>query len=119
MSVIIFRLKDVPENEAEEVRELLRSHHLEFYETSEGKWGISIAALWLKHDGDAKQARKLIDDYQLKHGREVREHYENMRATGQLESFVSRLFQYPVQIIIYILLVLLVIYLTLFPFLSL
>jgi hypothetical protein len=66
MAVIIFRLKDVPEDEADEVRELLRANHLDFYETSAGKWGISIAAIWLKDDSQKERARALIDDYQSK-----------------------------------------------------
>ena len=47
MSLLLFSLRGVPEDEAEEVRELLTSNRIEFYETSAGLWGTSTPALWL------------------------------------------------------------------------
>ena len=60
----VFRLKDVPADEAEDVRNLLADKDIEFYETSAGNWGVSMPALWLRDDSDWDRARALIDEYQ-------------------------------------------------------
>jgi Fe2+ transport system protein B len=116
MAVIIFRLKDVPEDEADEVRELLRANHLDFYETSAGKWGISIAAIWLKDDSQKERARALIDDYQSKKIKQVREELAQLRSKGELETFVARIRHHPLQAIFVLLFVLFILYLTIIPF---
>ena len=42
MSKLLFRLRNVPDDEAEEVRQLLEEHGIETYETDAGNWGISL-----------------------------------------------------------------------------
>ena len=64
MSVLLFRLRNVPEDEAEDIRELLTNNNFEFYETSAGNWGISTAAIWLNNNNGLDNAKKLIENYQ-------------------------------------------------------
>lgn len=64
MAQLVFALKDVPEAEANAIRNLLEDNQIAFYETSAGRWNISVAALWLVKDEDYVQARLLIDHYQ-------------------------------------------------------
>ena len=64
MSVLIFRLNGVSEDEAEDVRQLFISEGVDFYETSAGRWGVSVAALWLKSADDTVKAKALIATYQ-------------------------------------------------------
>jgi hypothetical protein len=119
MAVIIFRLKDAPEDEIEEIRDMLTEGGFDFYETTAGKWGTSVAAFWLKDDAEMARARALIDAYQAKRLEQVQGEHARLREQGELESFFTRLAHYPLQILAYILLVLLVIYLTVVPFISL
>jgi hypothetical protein len=116
MAVIIFRLKDVPEDEAEEVRELLRDNHLGFYETSAGKWGISVAAIWLKDKTEKDRARALIEEYQSRKIKKVREEFDRLRTEGDLETFAKRVRRHPLLVILTLLFILLIIYLTVIPF---
>ena len=118
MSRIVFRLNDVPEDEAQAVRELLAENNIEFYETSSGKWGFSVAAIWVKDNADKSRARELIEAYQAEHYQDMHEQHERLRENGQLESFTYRFLNNPLQVIVYIALVLLVIYLSLIPFMS-
>ena len=118
MAVIIFRLNDVPEDEAQAVRDLLAANDLEFYETSAGKWGFSVAAIWLKHGADKDRARILIEEFEQQRGLQMREYHDRLREAGQLETFFSRLAHNPLQVIVYILLIALVIYLSIIPFLG-
>jgi len=64
MSKLLFKMRHVPPDEAEDVRKLLDQHNIEFFETFAGNWSISVPALWLKHDEQFEIARKLIDEYQ-------------------------------------------------------
>lgn len=64
MSVLIFRLNGVPDDEAEDVRQLLVQSDIDFYETSAGRWGVSVAALWVKSREDTAKAKQLIAEYQ-------------------------------------------------------
>ena len=63
MSKILFKLRDVPADEAQEVRELLERNDIEYYETLGGNWGISLPALWLKKEAQRHRARELLDTY--------------------------------------------------------
>ncbi|MEH6558699.1 MAG: DUF6164 family protein [Oceanicoccus sp.] len=64
MSVLIFRLNGVSDEEANDVRELLNTNQFAFYETNAGRWGLSVAALWLKNKDQLEQARYLLAEYQ-------------------------------------------------------
>ena len=52
MSKLLFKMRHVPEDEGREVRELLTSNKIEFFETFAGNWGVSMPALWLKKRGN-------------------------------------------------------------------
>ncbi|WP_126454319.1 DUF6164 family protein [Sulfuriflexus mobilis] len=116
MAVIIFKLNGVPDEEADEVRALLTEKGFEFYETSAGRWGISVAALWLKNNADQPAARALIETFQQHRQTQIKAEHEQLREQGKLENALSRLLHNPLQVIFYILFILLIIYLSLSPF---
>ena len=64
MPVPVFRLRNVPDDEAEEIRNLLKHNHIDFYETPAGNWGISMPAIWLNDDDQLERAKELIKEYQ-------------------------------------------------------
>lgn len=64
MAKLLFRLKDVPDDEANAIRELLNEHGLDCYETEEGRWRVGLAAIWLRDDERFDEARALIDQYE-------------------------------------------------------
>jgi len=61
---MVFALKHVAEEEANTIRGLLADNHIEFYETSVGRWQISLAALWVPNNDDYARARELIEQDQ-------------------------------------------------------
>jgi len=119
MAVIIFRLNGVPDDEADEVRALLEANGFEYYETSAGRWGISVAALWLKNDKDKAAARALIDRLQSQRRVRIQAEHARLREEGQLENFLSRALNNPLQVLFYVLIIILIIYLSLTPFIFL
>lgn len=105
MAKLLFRLRSVPEDEATEVRELLETHDISFYETSAGNWGISMPGLWLHHDTDYAQARALLDDYQDQRRQRMREQYEADRAAGTADTMFTLLRREPARVIAYLFIV--------------
>jgi hypothetical protein len=118
MAVIIFRLNGVPDDEADEVRNLLADNNIEFYETSAGRWGISVAAIWLKDEGLKAKARSLIDEYQEEKAIRTRREYENLRREGRVETIIDRIKQRPVQFLFYLAIIIFILYVSIRPFIS-
>lgn len=118
MAVRLFKLRDVPDDEAEDVRLLLGEHDISFYETHAGGFGIGTPAIWLHDDEKLDQARVLIDGYQSRRHAEQRAEYERLRAEGEQVTFSDRFRQHPVMVIVLLLFSLFILYVTLSPFLS-
>ncbi|MBT5231816.1 MAG: hypothetical protein HOM11_16250 [Methylococcales bacterium] len=118
MSVLLFRLKDVPEEEIEGVVALLEANHFETFETSAGRWGISIAAIWLKNNEDYPRARALLDEFQSTHVREVQAAYQSGLQAGDVETFWYRYWRMPIQMMLYFIVIAFIAYFSLKPFFS-
>ena len=112
MSVLFFNLRDVPIDEAEDVRELLTAHDIAFYETSAGMWGISLAAIWLHEEDDLVLARQLFDAYQHQRTHQQRALYQERKQQGQQPGFLLHNLQNPLRFIAYSFILALVMYLS-------
>lgn len=119
MARLLFKLNGVPDDEADDIRELLDRERIDCYETSAGRWGISLAAIWLKDESQWQQANALIDAYQQERFRRAREEYEQLRREGRLESHWDRLRSQPLRSLLYLLAVIAVLYLSILPILQL
>lgn len=113
MAELLFRLNGVPEDEAEDVRELLKEAGIEFYETSAGNWGVSLAAIWLADDQQLDRARRLIDDYQQQRQQAMRQ----AALEQPPEAFWQRFLRQPLQVIAILVLVGAILYISIVPFL--
>ncbi len=118
MSTLLFKLNGVPEDEVHDVRELLTSHDIDFYETHAGRWGISVAAIWLKDDRHLERAQALITRYQQERQLQARHAYEALRREGNHDTLAQRLRREPVRMLLYALAVAAILYLTIAPFFS-
>jgi hypothetical protein len=83
MAVQIFNLRNVPDDESDDIRQLLDTHHIEHYETPAGRWGMSSPALWITDDDRRKQVVDLIAQYQQQRALSARQLYEDQKAQGQ------------------------------------
>lgn len=118
MSKLVFRLRNVPDDEAEEVRQLLQDNEIAFFETSAGNWGISMPAIWVNSDADFARARQLLDDYQQERSKRIRKQYEISRQRGEARTSLEIFKGNPLRYIGYILVIAVVLYLSLRFFLS-
>ncbi len=112
MSSLLFKLNNVPEDEAADVRELLQNHHLEFYETSAGNWGISLAAIWLKDEDRLDEAKAILDEYQQQRAANAQQAFSELKASGEHRTFWQECREQPVRLIGYLIIIFFIFYLT-------
>ena len=119
MGKLIFRLRNVPDDEADDVRALLSENDFEFYETSGGFFGIGTAAIWLEDEGQFRAAKALIDEYQMRRAETAREEYEALKREGKARSLVDIVRDDPLQFLAYLAVAAFLIYVTVMPFFNL
>lgn len=119
MAVLLFNLKGVPDDEADAVREVLDQNKIDFYETTAGNWGISLAAIWLKDKTQLVQAKQLIDTYQDQRLQQARVEYEQLKQQGLAPTLVSKFLQDPIRFIIFLMIIGAIIYFSVMPFIYL
>jgi hypothetical protein len=111
-------MRDVPEDEAAEVRELLERHDIDYFETLPGNWGISMPGLWLKNPEEFDRARLLLDEYQQQRSTRMRSDYALRRQRGEVPGQLGFLLAHPVRSLMVVLLLGTVLYLSLAYFLG-
>lgn len=119
MSALIFRLRHVPDEEAEAVRDLLTRHHIDWYETSAGNWGIAMPGIWVSDDQQVENARKLINTFQQQLSSSQREIYEKQKRSGLTPSLIERVLERPLRSVGIIAFCLFIVYVSINPFLKL
>ena len=118
MSKKLFSLRGVPEDEVRDVRRLLTEHHIDFYETPAGNWGISMPALWVKTEAEKVAAGLLIREYQRARSERVRAEYERARQAGEVETLRGRIGRNPMLALVVLLAVLTILYISIAPFIG-
>lgn len=116
MASLLFRLNNVPDEEADEVRGLLDDHGFDTYETRAGFWGLGVAAIWLQDDAQLASARQVIDQYQQALGERVRRERDELVARGQAPTLWRRLWRHPFRVLFLTVLAAAVLTLSLLPF---
>lgn len=112
MGKLFFKLHDVPEQEAEAVRQLLDKADIAYYETTAGNWGISLAAIWLVQENDLEQAKALLSEFQ----QQWQQQSLAERVTEPQETLLARLKREPIKVLLAIIAVAAILYLSIMPF---
>lgn len=116
MSALLFSLRHVPDDEAEEIRQLLTSNAVAFYETPAGKWGISAPAIWLHDNNELQRARSLIEAYQQERFVRRRQEFESLKREGRHRTIVDAIAENPLRFVVYLAAIAVVLYLSIVPF---
>lgn len=119
MAKILFRLRQVPDEEADEVRGLLDEHRIDWYETSAGKFLISFPAIWLRDESQEAKARALLEEYQRQRETAVRAEYAELEARGETETLLQRAVSRPGPVLLALCAVCFILYISIKPFLAL
>jgi hypothetical protein len=119
MSILLFKLSSVPDDEAQDIRDLLIEHEIDFYETSAGILGFSMPGIWLQDDTQLARAKALIDEYQTQRQERAREDYQNQLNSGQSRSMMDLFNEAPRRFIAYLITIAMVIYFSVILFIKL
>ena len=91
MAKLFLNLRNVPGDEADEVREMLRASAIDFYETQPSPWGISAGGLWIEDADQLARAKVLMADYQSARRERARAERAADAREGRAETFMGLL----------------------------
>ena len=115
MPQLLINLRHVPDDEADEIRELLDSHDIAWYETQPGRWGISFAGIWLRDDADVAKARQFLDEYQQERRAKALAERQRAREEGSEPTLASEFRRDPWRLLLAVLGILLMVGLAALP----
>lgn len=116
MAILLFRLGNVPDDEAIEIRELLETNDIYFYETTAGRWRLGVDAIWLTDNTNEERARALIKQYQIERTANQKKNYAELVEQGNAPTLWQNFCKSPLRFIALIVAVIFVLALTLLPF---
>jgi hypothetical protein len=116
MAKFLMTLRDVPDDEADDIRALLDAASIAYYETKPSLWGVSGGGFWIVDDERIVDAKARLAEYQTDRARRVRAEREADRAAGRLDPPWAALRRNPLQALAALLGIVLMIALTLLPF---
>lgn len=115
MSRLLLNLRNVPDDEADDVRAMLDAKRIAFYETTPGPWGISSGGLWVKEEADFADAKRALDDYEQQRSDRVRAEYAAAKREGTAQTLIGILRSDPMRVALALLGILLALALVALP----
>ncbi len=119
MARLLFKLAQVPDDEAHEIRELLNRENIRFYETDAGFFRVGLDAIWLADEEQEVHARELLLAYQQERNQRQQENYARLVEAGQVPSVWQHFCAQPVRFAAFVVAIIFVAGLTLLPFVML
>ena len=117
MAKLLLNLRNVPDDEADEVRDLFVGHQIDFYETKPSMWGVSAGGIWLADAGQLDKALALLADYQTQRATRARAEREAAVREGRAPSTWSNLRENPRQAVVAVVGIALMLAIVTLPFL--
>lgn len=99
MPKLLLNLRNVPDDEADDVRALLESNRIAFYETKGSPWGISAGGIWVQDDDRVGEAKALMATYQVQRREHALAARAEARRDGTEETFFKALRRNPWQML--------------------
>lgn len=112
MPKLLMNLRNVPDDEADEVRALLAEHGVDHYETKPSIWGISHGGIWLQDDSTHPRAKQLLDAYQRERQQRARAELAQAEREGTAPTLATEIARQPARTLLALLAALLLIVLT-------
>lgn len=119
MARLLFKLAQVPDDEAQEIRALLNEHRIDYYETDAGFFRVGLDAIWLADGTQEERARELIREYQAARVIREQQNYAQLVEAGQVPSVWQVFCAHPIRFIASAIAIIFVAGLTLLPFVML
>lgn len=115
----LMNLRHVPDDEADDIRELFEAHEVPYYETPPSRWGISMGGFWVHDPDEAARAKALLADYQCERLQRQRSAFERDKQEGRIPGFWQRLRHRPLTVMAACVGIAAILAITLAPYLSL
>ena len=115
MPKMLLNLRNVPADEADDVRAMLDAHRISYYETTPSMWGISAGGIWVTEDAAFVDAKRAMADYQQQRGARARDEYAAAKRAGTAETFGMVLRTEPLRVALLVLVILFVLALMALP----
>lgn len=96
---MVFSLRHVPDDEADEIRALLREHAIDFYETPASKWGLGAGALWTRDAEAATRVKPLLAAYQERRAEQARARHAASLRDGTARTFLDVVREEPLRVL--------------------
>lgn len=116
MAVKLVSLRNMMEDEVDDICELLDELGFDYYETPAGLMGLGAAALWLKEKDDLAPAKAKLKIYNQQRQQRVRAEYEQLKGEGKQRTILDEVKENPFRFVTYMAFAAFLIYVTLFPF---
>lgn len=100
MSKLLFNLRHVPDDEADEVRAMLDEYHIAYYESPPTFMGLFAGSLYVKEDAAFDRAKGLLAKYQSQRQAKARLEHEAALRNGTAETFQSQLRAEPARVVL-------------------
>lgn len=116
MPRLLFKLTHVPDDEAQDIRNLLGESDIHFYETDAGFWRVGVDAIWLPSDSQYEQAKQLIASYQQQRSQQQQEYYAALKHKGDVLTLWQSLTRKPFRVLGIVVIIVFILALMLLPF---
>ncbi len=103
MSKLLLNLRNVPDDEADDVREMLEAKRIAFYETPPSIWGISAGGIFVRDDADIAEAKRLMAEYQQQRQARARAEHAAAVRDGTAGTFWTQLRDEPLRVVLAVL----------------
>lgn len=114
MAIRLFSLQDVPNDEAEEITELLHENGISIYETPSGNWGASMSAIWLKDVEQLGKAKALLKAYHNERQARMHNEYNSRKQQHEDQNLIGKIRKNPNKYSFYFFVLVLVIFMLVF-----
>ncbi len=119
MARLLFKLAQVPTDEAQDIRDLLEANNIHYYETDAGFFRVGLDAIWLPDGSQEEQARELILRYQQERRAQQQATYAQLVKAGEMPGFWQNFRAQPLRYLLLLCAIIFVAGITLVPFLML
>lgn len=100
MAKLLLNLRNVPDDEADDVRAMLDANGITFYETAPSMWGISAGGIFITQDMQVADAKRLMAGYQAQRRKRARAEHEAAVRAGTADTFWTVLRAEPVRVVV-------------------
>ncbi len=98
MRYLLFNLNNVPEDEADAVRQCLHEADIVFYETEAGRWKLGVSGIWLPSGEQKLLAQQVLHEYQQARFISFEQERARLKTLGWWNAFLEHLYKEPLQV---------------------